>query len=117
MGKRKRRGISSREERYNEMELLEEEDSKMERINMILLTTLLIGIGVVGTLYTYLSNSLSRSEWCSAQAKARTPRKRPTWSQENERMTDRLFYRLFRMSRPCFKKLCKKLVNRIIYQQ
>ena len=34
MGKRKRRGLSSREERYNEMELLEEEESKMERINM-----------------------------------------------------------------------------------
>ena len=108
MGKRKRRGLSSRE-RYNEMVILEEEESKMERMNMILLTTLLIGIGVVGTLYTCLTNSLSRSEWCSAQAKARTPRKRPTWSQENERMTDRLFYRLFRMSRPCFKKLCKKI--------
>ena len=42
-------------------------------------------------------------------AKARIGRKRPSWSGENDRFTDRQFYRLFRMSRPCFKKLCRKI--------
>ena len=109
MGKRKRRGSSSRVRQEQNDDILLEEASKMERINMILLTTLLISIGVIGKLFDFIHGTLSMSESRSSIAKARIPRKRPSWSSENDRFTDRQFYRLFRMSRPCFKKLCRKI--------
>ena len=42
-------------------------------------------------------------------AKMREPRIRTTWAKENERITDRMFYRLFRMQRPCFNALCSRI--------
>ena len=62
MGKRKRRGASTRL-RQGEIDensrLLEEEASRMEKINIILLTTLLIGIGVIGKFVYFISDAVS----------------------------------------------------------
>lgn len=59
-------------------------------------------------------NKLSRIKSnVSDAAKSRVPKIRTTWAKENERITDRMFYRLFRMKRPCFNALCSKIERAI----
>ena len=51
-----------------------------------------------------------------SQAALRTKRNKKTrknWTEEQARFNNRMFYRLFRMSRPCFNKLCTNIENSI----
>jgi miniconductance mechanosensitive channel len=43
------------------------------------------------------------------EAKKRKPRLRTSWTKENARFSNRMFYRLFRMHRACFVHLCEKI--------
>ena len=51
------------------------------------------------TLYQYLNQRAQVSELNSIAAQSRTPKQRLTWSTEESRFSDRMFYRLFRMNR------------------
>ena len=72
-------------------------------------TFLFVLIGAGAEVYEHLMMKVHVSDMRSAQAQARIPKKRWVWSVESTRFTDRMFFRLFRMTRPCFNKLCKKI--------
>ena len=49
----------------------------------------------------------------SEQALRRRDKERMSWSQFNERVTDKHFRRMFRMSRDCFDLLCCAIISRV----
>lgn len=73
------------------------------------LNLMFVHIGATAEVLTFCYRSLALSKKRRDAAKKRERRERPSWSQEDARMSDRMFYRLFRMTRPCFRKLCKKI--------
>ena len=117
MGKRKRK--TNNQEQRRESFIHKHVDAndgmdKRQKLNVFLLTTILVVAGLDYKLYLFLHDSYLSSEISqknSAGALKRRPETmlRRTWSQENDRINDHNFYRLFRMSRPCFRKLCNKI--------
>ena len=89
------------------------ERSRAEGIMIVMFMILLTFVGAAGNIYTYFLAKEEDSEKKSAAAKAREPRIRSTWEKENEQISHSQFYRLFRMTRPCFKKLVKKIRNAV----
>ena len=47
----------------------------------------------------------------SSSSKQRVPFERKSWMQYMDRMKDKLFRKRFRMSKDCFKKLCRKIIK------
>ena len=68
-----------------------------------------VSIGATVEIFRSLLTVLNRRILSSSLAKLRKPRPKKSWSEETSRHSDRMFYRLFRMSRPCFKKLCQRI--------
>ena len=78
----------------------------------MLINLIVLGFGI--EIVTYLYHlSMRRSLLNKESAKDRNPRPRPTWTEENKRISDKHFYRLFRMTRPCFNKLCARIENAV----
>ena len=69
---------------------------------------------VCGDFFSGVMIKLSRIKSnVSDAAKSRVPKIRTTWAKENERITDRMFYCLFRMKRPCSNALCSRIERAI----
>ena len=66
-------------------------------------------VGASAEVFSYFIGKYARSNFYSYLAKNHEVRARRTWAEEDGRFSDRMFYRLFRMTRPCFRKLCKKI--------
>ena len=66
-------------------------------------------VGASAEVFSYFIRKYQISNFYSYLAKNHEVRARRTWAEENARFSDRMFYRLFRMTRPCFRKLCKKI--------
>ena len=113
MGKRNRSNKNNNERKRDFLNDTVDVVEKKQKLSVLLLTVLAVaGLGYKLFLFLHDSYSFSTlSEKKSAAALKRRPdtRLRRTWSQENDRINDRNFFRLFRMSRPCFRKLCNKI--------
>ena len=109
MGKRKRRSSSGQPALHCNV-LREETNENKQRKLSVVLSAVLIVLGCGFELFTYLYYfSMQRSIRNKESAKKRKPRPRTTWADENKRISDKHFYRLFRMSRPCFNILCTRI--------
>ena len=105
--KRKRR-----DSRQNKDDLSRE--NKIQKKNVVILSVSLLFMCVCGEFFSAMMNKLSQVKSnASKSARKRLPGVRTTWAKENERITDRMFYRLFRMKRPCFNALCAKIERAI----
>ena len=115
MGKRKRRSSGEHRKQLLLSNLVQiEEDAENMRNRTVFLSLLLMLIGMSVELFTYLCAKVKlqfKNSECAR--KVSTNRPRPTWEAENQRISDRNFYRLFRMTRPCFKKLCNRIEKAI----
>jgi hypothetical protein len=74
---------------------------------MVLTLTILGGCAEMTEMLLNVANRRSTNR--SDAAKDRTPKLRTTWKKEMKRFSDRMFYRLFRMPKPCFSRLCNKI--------
>ena len=84
------------------------ERKKMKFTQTITLAVLIITLTIIGA-FGHASSQLLRSMKRKAKAKKRKPRLRISWTKENARFSNRMFYRLFRMHRACFVHLCEKI--------
>ena len=84
--------------------------NKIKKKNIVIISVCIIFLGVCGEFFSAVMNKLSliRSN-ISNGAKLGIPKLRTTWAKENERITDRMFYCLFRMQRPYFNASCSKI--------
>jgi hypothetical protein len=73
---------------------------------------LLMCVGAAGTIYEMMAGE-DKSKIYSEFARNRLIRKREKWSEFNEKLSDRLFYRCFRMTRPLFNKLCNRIEHAV----
>jgi hypothetical protein len=80
-----------------------------DKIFICALILFFVVVGASADLFGYLTKKLSYSTRKSEEAKLRIPRSRHSWYIEDAHISNRMFYRLFRMTRPCFNKLCKKI--------
>ena len=69
-----------------------ETTEKLMRAAISCLAIVFICIGAGSELYFYLMRHLERSECQYFLGQDRTPRPRPTWKTENERISDRMFF-------------------------
>ena len=76
-------------------------------------TVVMLYMMSVNNIAMVLYEEAQLSETRSNQARARKPKERKSWSQEQDRFSDRMFYRLFRMSRGCFNLLCDKIKSAV----
>ena len=109
--KRKRK-LSNDTDLTDEEILNEYRSKKMKFTTTIVLTMMVITMTILGgcaEMTDMLLNAANRSTNRSEAAKKRTPRLRTTWKKEMKRFSDRMFYRLFRMHKPCFSRLCNKI--------
>ena len=91
--------------------------SKKKKIKVLKNCTLVstILLSTMSCYYTFslimswMQRSQELSEARSEVATKRVAKKRTTWKEENRRISDRMFYRLFRMHRGCFNDLCYKI--------
>ena len=67
----------------------------------------------VNNIAVLLYKEAQLSETRSNQARVRKPKERKSWSQEQDRFSDRMFYCLFRMSCGCFNLLCDKIKSAV----
>ena len=105
MTSRKRKSHNSRQ---NQDELSRQ--NKIQKKNIVIISVCILFLGVCGELFSAVMNKLSLLRLnVSKGAKLRKPKLRTTWAKENEQITDGMFYRLFRMQRPCFNALCSKI--------
>jgi len=87
-------------------------ESRMNIKNVLGIAFLSVFFALVGAsaeVFSYFIRKRERSAIYSWMAKNREVRERKTWAEEDARISDRMFYRLFRMTRPCFRKLCNKI--------
>ena len=111
MSKRKRKRSASPARRDPEEDFLQWKTERRSHVLAVLeaCSFFFIAIGLGAKFYDFLLRKWEKSEWQRFLAENKTLRTRPTWKQENKRISDRMFYRLFRMKRPCFNALCKKI--------
>lgn len=76
---------------------------------LVLLSLLLFILGIGGEEYFSLLQNIDRFCVRSAIARQRRVRLRMIWAAEQRRISGRMFYRLFRMKKLCFVKLCNKI--------
>ena len=109
--KRKRKRSRSPARRDTEIEFLEFQMERRSHLHTVLklFSFFFITLGLGADFFFYLLRKWEKSEWQRFLAKNKELRVRPTWKKENERISDRMFYRLFRMKRPCFNALCDKI--------
>jgi hypothetical protein len=81
---------------------------KMKFTQTITLAVFIITLTIIGAC-GHASSQLLRSMKRKDEAKKRKPRLRTSWTKENARFSNRMFYRLFRMHRACFVHLCEKI--------
>ena len=81
---------------------------KLKVTQIIAFTVFFVTLTIIGAC-AHTSSKLVRSLKRKKEAKIRKPRLRTTWARENSRLSNRMFYRLFRMHRPCFVHLCEKI--------
>ena len=74
---------------------------------LFLITMMLLGLcsSIMNIIIVCFEDSKKRSDI----AKKREVKQRSSWSKENKHFSDRMFYRLFRMHRPCFNRLCARI--------
>jgi hypothetical protein len=82
-------------------------DCKAVALGIFVLTLMIVGASA--EFISMLLRAAQKSEEFSWRAINRKPKSRPTWASEMSRISDELFYRLFRMHRPCFNLLCNKI--------
>jgi len=78
-------------------------------LGIVLLSIIFTVVGASAQIFSFLSRRGDRSASASFVAKNRPTRIHKTWKEEDERISNKIFFRLFRMTRPCFRKLCKKI--------
>ena len=84
--------------------------NKIQKKNIVIISICILFLSVFGKLFGEVINKVSGSNPnISKGAKLRKPKKRTTWAKENDRISDRMFYRLFRMHKPCFNALCSRI--------
>ena len=66
-------------------------------------------MGQAAILLHSVQELLEETERYSLAAKSRVPKEHCIWTKESARFSDRMFFRLFRMHKPCFNKLCTKI--------
>ena len=82
------------------------DEKKQISLLLVLVTLLLLFLGMGAEQYFSLLQEFDRSLSRSNAAKRRKVRFRTTWEQEQRRLSSRMFYRLFRMEKDCFARLC-----------
>ena len=86
--------------------------SKKGMMTKTILCFLLFSVAFMGQaaiLLHSVQELLEETERYSLAAKSRVPKERCSWTNESARFSDRMFFRLFRMHKPCFNKLCTKI--------
>ena len=78
-------------------------------ILLSILSTLCVTLGAAAEALSACQRSWALRKKRREEALARNTSERRSWSKEDERISDRMFYRLFRMTRPSFRKLCVKI--------
>ena len=81
---------------------------------IVLLCSLIVVLGGSMHLYCTIYSEIEKTIKRSISAQNRTPNKyRLDWSEYNGRISERMFYRMYRMKRPCFNMLCDKIERAI----
>ena len=89
------------------------DDSTFNQLFLVTFTLVMLYTMTCSNVSMLLFEESYKSELRSDQATARLPKERKIWSVEEKRFTDRMFYRLFRMSRSCFKLLCDRIKDAV----
>ena len=85
-------------------------DTNNKNALLVALYSMLLVVGGSMHLYCLIYHELDLSITRSEHARNRTPNTyRKDWSEYNERVSERMFYRMYRMKRPCFNLLCQKI--------
>ena len=83
--------------------------SKTTIVLCVLICLFVAVLGISAEEYYALLEKVDEFATRSARAKSRKILLQKSWQEEQNRFSNRMFYRLFRMERPCFNNLCSKI--------
>ena len=82
---------------------------EQKALSVFLFVTIIMLLGIASSLFDIVVACFRDSKKKSDAAKNRVVKIRSSWKDESKRFSDRMFFRLFRMPRPCFNRLCARI--------
>lgn len=102
---------------HSDSELHHKKQKKDVNLLLLLLCSSMIMLGntlIFCSIYSAMEETVARSEAAFCRCKNND---RKDWSHYNERISNRMFYRMYRMHRPCFEHLCAKIEKSVGKQE
>ena len=84
-------------------------NNKLTKTIVCFLLVTIVFMGQSAVLLHSLSSLVEETQFSALAAKSRVVKEHSKWSTESARFSDRMFFRLFQMYRPCFNHLCTKI--------
>ena len=78
-------------------------------MSLFLFVTTLMLLGLGSSIFEIIVSCFKDSKKRSDEANNRKIKERKSWREGSKRFSGRMFYRLFRMHRPCFNRLCARI--------
>ena len=88
-------------------------NNSKKRKSFVFFVTIMMLLTLASNIFNVILLSYIESKKKSDEAISRKVKVRKSWSEENKRFSDRMFYRLFRMHRPCFNRLCSRIQSAV----